>query len=102
MVPKRMDELLDGGSLFWVIKGQVRARERLLDVREIVDGEGRRACVLELDPEVIRVQPRNHRPFQGWRYLQPEKAPPDLADAPEGVEEMPDWMVAELKELGLL
>lgn len=102
MVPKRMDELLDGGSLYWVIKGQIRARERLLDVREIVDEEGRRACVLELDPEVVRVQPRNHRPFQGWRYLQPEKAPPDLADAPEGVEEMPDWMVAELKELGLL
>jgi hypothetical protein len=102
MMPRRREELLDGGSLYWIIKGQIRAREPLVDVREIVDGEGRRACVLELEPEPIRVQPRNHRPFQGWRYLPAEKAPPDLDAADEGVAEMPEWMIAELKELGLL
>lgn len=102
MVPRRREELLDGGSLYWVIKGYVRARQPLLDVREIVDDEGRRACVLEKAPTLIRVQPRAHRPFQGWRYLAPAHAPPDMSAAPEGVAEMPEWMVAELKELGLL
>jgi hypothetical protein len=102
MVPKRRAELLDGGSLYWVMGGQVRARQRLADLREIRDETGRRACVIELHPELIRVAPRAQRPFQGWRYLPPERAPRDLADEPDGVDEMPPWMVAELKALGLL
>lgn len=102
MVPKRKDEVLDGGSLYWVIKGQVRARQVIHDLREERDAEGRRCCVIEMLPELIRVSPRNHRPFQGWRYLAPERAPADLGSEPDGVADMPDWMVAELKELGLL
>lgn len=102
MVPKRREEVLDGGSLYWVIKGQIRARQVIHDLREERDSEGRRCCVIEMQPALIRVTPRNHRPFQGWRYLEPERAPGDLGDEPDGVEEMPDWMVAELKELGLL
>lgn len=102
MVPRRRDELLDGGSLYWVIRGYIRARQRLTGVDEELDSEGRRMCRLRLDPEVVRVEPRAQRAFQGWRYLQPADAPPDLADAPPGVEHMPAEMVAELRELGLL
>ncbi len=101
-MPRRREELLGAGSLYWVIRGYVRARQRLLDIREVTDGAGRAACLLELDPEIVAVQPRPHRPFQGWRYLEAAKAPPDMRDAPAGVAEMPDWMQAELKELGLL
>lgn len=101
-MPKRREELLVDGSLYWVIRGYLRARQRLVDIREIDDGEGRRACVLELDPEVVRVQRRAHRPFQGWRYLAAGDAPPDLRDGPETADEMPEWMTAELRELGLL
>lgn len=100
--PRRRDELLAGGSLYWVIRGQVRARQRLVDLREITGEDDRRACVLELDPEVVRVHPRAHRPFQGWRYLCVDDAPPDLDSLSGADGEMPEWMAAELKELGLL
>jgi len=102
MVPKRRDAVLDGGSLYWVIKGQVRARQVIHDLREERDEEGRRCCVIEMQPELIRVAPQAQRPFQGWRYLEPARAPADLSAAGDGVAEMPGWMVAELKELGLL
>lgn len=101
-MPKRRDELLDDGSLYWVIRGYVKARQRLLDIREVTDGEGRAAALLELDPEIVPVQPRPHRPFQGWRYLEPGKAPQDMRDAPDGAADMPEWMQAELRDLGLL
>ncbi len=102
MVPTRRDALLDGGSVYWVIRGEIRARQRLLDLRESTDEAGRRACVLELDPTLVKVVPRARRPFQGWRYLKPEDAPPDLAEHGDETAEMPEWMRAELRELGLL
>jgi len=70
MVPKRAAELLDGGSLYWVIKGQIAARQRLLEIRPFTDEQGVGQCHLVLDPEVVPVSPRRCRPFQGWRYLQ--------------------------------
>ena len=101
-MPRRRDELLDGGSLYWVIRGYLRARQRLVDIREIDDDAGRRACVLELDPQVVRVQARARRPFQGWRYLAAGDAPLDLRDGSETADDMPEWMASELRELGLL
>lgn len=101
MVPTRRDELLSGGSLYWVIKGQVAARQKLLDLRTFVDGEGVRRCGLVLDPPVIAVVPRPSRPFQGWRYLAAGDAPRDLASE-EGAGELPDEMRRELRDLGLL
>lgn len=102
MIPKRLDEILDGGSLFWVIKGQVSARQRLLDIRPFTDGEGVQRCHLVLEPTVIPVMPRPCRPFQGWRYLKAEEAPDDLGDRGGGVAEMPEELRRELRELGLL
>ncbi|NBJ10106.1 DUF1489 family protein [Microvirga arsenatis] len=102
MVPKRVDELLDGGSLFWVIKGQVAARQRLLDVRPFTDGDGIGRCRLLLEPKVIPVQPRPFRPFQGWRYLDPKDAPRDIDGNSGDLASMPEDMRRELAELGLL
>lgn len=103
MVPTRVEELLDGGSLYWVIRGDVAARQRLLDVRPFVDVDGVRRCALVLDPEVIPVRPRPARPFQGWRYLKASEAPRDLASvAGDGAAAMPEEMRRELRQLGLL
>lgn len=99
MVPKRMAELLDGGSLYWVIKGQVQARQRLLDIETFTDGEGIGRCRLILGPEVIETTFQPRRPFQGWRYLVEKDAPADLA---AGARELPHELRRELSELGLL
>ena len=100
MVPTRTEELLDGGSLYWVIKGEVACRQRLYGIRPFVDGDGIRRCHLVLEPVVHRVEPRPSRPFQGWRYLQPKDAPPDLAGGQAVV--LPDELRRELRSLGLL
>ena len=102
MTPRRRDELLDGGSIYWVIKGQVLARQRLLDIEAVVDAQGRADNHLILGEILVRTVPRAHRPFQGWRYLAPEDAPMDLAAITGGQSDIPAEMAAELHELGLL
>jgi hypothetical protein len=102
MVPKRIEELLDGGSLYWVIKGQVAARQPLLDIQTFTGGDGISRCNLVLGPEVIETAPQPKRPFQGWRYLKPEDAPRDLGALGDDIEAMPDDLRRELLELGLL
>lgn len=102
MVPKRVAELLDGGSIYWVIKGQIASRQEIVDIRPFVDGEGVSRCHLILKREVVPVAPRRMRPFQGWRYLPAHEAPPDLTGGLAEVGEMPDAMRKELRELGLL
>lgn len=94
--PKRFAELVQGGSLYWVIKGQVLLRQTILRVDTL--SEGQQPCRIELDPELIAVAPQPRRPFQGWRYLDPKDAPPDLSTA-EG-EQMPEALAKELRELG--
>ena len=101
MMPKRGEELLDGGSLYWIIKGGVQCRQRLLAIRPFTDGEGIGRCRLVIDPELVPTVWQPRRPFQGWRYLKPEDAPADLAAA-EGAGEMPVALRKELAELGLL
>jgi hypothetical protein len=102
MVPKRVAELLDGGSIYWVIKGQIASRQEILDVRPFTDATGVSRCNLVLEPTVIPVAPRRLRPFQGWRYLPAHEAPPDLRGGLVEVAEMPDAMRKELRDLGLL
>lgn len=112
--PKRAEALLDGGSLYWVIRGAIRVRQRLVGIE--VDaasgrngddtGAPRRACRLVLDPALVLTVPRAHRAFQGWRYLRAEDAPRDAREG-EDLEtdtaaELPAAMVAELARLGLL
>lgn len=98
--PKRAAELLDGGSLYWVIGGQVRARQSLLALRPVPDDEGKTRCALVLDPDLIETEALPFRAFQGWRYLDPPRAPADVSGAPDG--ELPAGMARELRALGVL
>jgi hypothetical protein len=102
MVPKRAVELLAGGSLYWVIRGEVLCRQRLIAVRPFVDRAGTGRCRLVLEPKVVLVEPRPHRAFQGWRYLAAKDAPRDLDRAAPGAARMPEALRRELSELGLL
>ena len=102
MVPKRVDELLDGGSIYWVIRGEILCRERILDIRPFVDKDGVGRCRLVLDPKCVPVRPRPYRAFQGWRYLKPADAPRDLDRAAPGARDMPEDLRRELRNLGLL
>jgi hypothetical protein len=101
MSPKRRDELLDGGSLYWVIKGKFQVRQKIIDLRDYQDDTGAKQCDIVLEPRLVTVKPRPRRPFQGWRYLAGEDAPRDTGagdDAPG----LPDAMADELRKLGLL
>jgi hypothetical protein len=102
MMPKRRDEILDGGSLYWVIKGLIQVRQPILDITPEVDAEGRGFARLHLAPELVRVAPRGHRPFQGWRYLEAADAPADLDQSGAEGEGLPAEMQAELRSLGIL
>ena len=101
MWPKRADELLDGGSIYWVIKGVVLARQKVLDLAEVDRGDGIRRCALVLDPELVRTAAVPRKPFQGWRYLSPEDAPPDLGARAAGEAELPPGLMAALAEIGV-
>jgi hypothetical protein len=97
--PRRAPEVLAGGSIYWVIRGQIRVRQRVIGLRGKRDDTGRRYCLIEVDAELVPTLPRACRPFQGWRYLPPEDAPPDrLVSAAAGC----DRMLAELRALGLI
>lgn len=102
MVPSRSAEILDGGSLYWVIRGSVQCRQRIVAVRPFTDGEGIGRCHLVLDTEVCRTAWQPRRPFQGWRYLPANDAPADLGGGAEGIASMPVKLRRELAELGLL
>ena len=102
MTPARATELLDGGSLYWVIHGMLAARQRLVALRPFRDGSGVGRCALVLDPKVVAVEPRPARPFQGWRYLAASDAPPDLPDGAGEGADLPEALRRELVALGLL
>jgi hypothetical protein len=101
--PRRATEILNGGSLYWVIKGKVSARQRIERLDEVETGEGPPRCGIVLDAKVVRVVPRPYRAFQGWRYLEEDKAPQDLYEAAGDIDaDMPHEMQAELRRLGIL
>ena len=102
MVPKRAAELVAGGSLFWVIKGHIAARQTLLDIRPFTGDDGISRCDLVLDQAIVPVAGRDCRPFQGWRYLADADAPKDIAHLAGGMNELPEDMRRELQSLGLL
>lgn len=101
MAPKRADEVLSGGSLYWVVKGALQARQQIVGIEPFIDDAGIGRVHLCLAPDVIAVRPRPCRPFQGWRYLMPSDAPADF-DATAFDEAMPPSMRRDLMELGLL
>lgn len=103
MFPKREDELLDGGSMFWVIKRMVAVRQSIIALHRETDSDGRKYCIIELAPEHVLVSPQRKRPFQGWRYLKAEDAPNDLSSTEGYIDpDMPAEMRAELSRIGLI
>lgn len=109
--PRRAAEIIEGGSLYWVVAGRILCRNRILAFEEI-EGEAarnqrgrnahKRQCVIHLAAGPVPVMPVRHRPFQGWRYLEAEAAPPDLPQGETAAADLPPELVAELRELGLL
>jgi len=100
MWPRREAELLDGGSLYWVIKGVILVRQRIVKLDDVDRGDGIRRCGIVLDPELHRTESAPRRPFQGWRYLEDKAAPSDL---PRGRanDDLPPALMAALAEIGV-
>ena len=100
--PRRRDEVLDGGSLYWVIKGFVLVRQRVLDLRPDAKDDGTACCGIVLDKELVATRAHPRRAFQGWRYLEVADAPKDAGVVDAAVEDMPRGMRDELRELRLI
>lgn len=101
MWPKRAEALLAGGSLYWVFRGTVLARQRILRLDPVIGEDGVRRCGIVLEPDIVRTAPQPRSAFQGWRYLKPQDAPADLAPARPGDDALPPELDAALAELGL-
>lgn len=104
MMPKRAEELLDGGSIYWVVGGLLCARQKLLDIHPTAAADGTQHTALILDPELVAVETRRMKPFQGWRYLPVADAPADLGQGTQanGAEDLPEALRRELQLLCLL
>ena len=100
MVPRRLDELLNGGSLYWVIKANIQCRQKLLDIRPFTDAAGIKQCHLVIEPKLQLTSWQPCRAFQGWRYLTQADAPQDVNNDP--LYNLPEALRQELAELGLL
>ncbi len=101
MWPKRADEVLAGGSLFWVIRGVILCRQRILRLDPVEGADGVRRCGIMMAPELIRTAPVPRRPFQGWRYLDAEDAPRDLPAGRVSDSALPEEMALALAAIGL-
>lgn len=101
MMPKRLNELLDAGSLYWVIKRKIQARQVILDIEQFTDPAGIRRCNIMLERDLILTRPQPRRPFQGWRYLKGADTPADMEVGCEADDELPEALKAELTDLGL-
>jgi len=100
MFPKQVEALLEGGSIYWVIKGLIQCRNELVALEETKTRDGRRACSILMQPKLIAVVPTPKRPFQGWRYLKAEDAPADLSEL-GGANDLPPELRAKLANLGV-
>lgn len=101
--PKRAGELLEGGSVYWIVKNIIQARQPIVDIDTIKDPDGQTCCQILLDPKIIRVSPVAQRAVQGWRYLEKQKAPQDLGILRVSDDsEPPADMARELRAMGLL
>ena len=97
-MPKRAEELV-GGSLYWVIKHRLIARNRILGFA-VRESDGR--TIIRLDPALIRVRAWPKRAHQGWRYLTAADAPPDLDGEPDGLDALPPALLGKLAGLALV
>ena len=101
MWPRREAELLNGGSIYWVIKGVIQARQTVLRLDEVIGEDGIRRCGIVMDPEIIRTQAATRRPFQGWRYLEPLDSPADLTKGAKTPSDIPPELMTALAEIGV-
>ncbi len=99
MTPKQTNALIEGGSLYWVIKGMILVRNRIVGVETLTDRSGRAYCEIDLDPEAALVEPTPRKAFQGWRYLKAAEAPRDLAGGLSG--DVPVKLAQQLREAGV-
>ena len=103
--PTRANDILNGGSVYWIIKRQICARQEVIDIQTLLDDNGKKFCLILMNPQIILTAPVAHKHIQGWRYLPPEKAPADLRAFDPNVADIDDIdpkMAAELAESGLL
>jgi hypothetical protein len=100
--PRRREQLLDGGSLYWVIKGFIVVRQRILDLKPDTKDDGTPCCAIVYDEALVATRPQARRAFQGWRYLLPEDAPADLRVVRDDDGDMPIAMRVDLRELRLI
>ena len=96
--PKRADELI-GGSIYWIVKHRIAARQTILGFAE---REQDRRTVIRLDPELVPVRALPRRAHQGWRYLAAEDAPLDLSSDETGLADLPPELSARLAVLALI
>jgi len=101
-MPKRAAELLDGGSLYWVISGQIRCRQSIVELRQLDGDEKGPKCAIVMAPELVETRLQAHRPFQGWRYLPVDDAPADLKVGESNHDDLPPSLASELRTLGLI
>ena len=102
MWPKRSAELLKGGSIYWVIKGIILCRQKVLRLDEIFGVDGIRRCAIVIEPQLIQVAATPKRAFQGWRYLPTADSPPDLSRPRASDDDLPPELQAELANIGIL
>lgn len=101
-MPRQAADVLDGGSLYWVVRGRIACRNPIVALEEIEGDDGKRRCAIVMAAGPVQVIPRRHRPFQGWRYFAADAAPPDLEKLNGNAGDLPAEMAADLQELGLL
>ena len=101
-IPKKVNDLIDGGSIYWVIKRYIRVRQNILGIERRENDEGRAFCAIKIDPVLKQVVARRQKAFQGWRYLKPEDKPVDLQISNHKAKNMPSEMIDELRDLGLI
>ena len=101
MWPRRADEILEGGSLYWVIRGLICVRQRIEAFRPVTGADGIGRCAIVLSPALVRVHPRRRGAFQGWRYLKPDDAPRDLSAAEHAEDALPPGLQEALAEFGV-
>lgn len=103
-MPQRANDLINGGSVYWIIKRFISARQEIIDIKQDIDEEGKKFCRITMKPNIMLVEPTPHKHIQGWRYLAPDKAPADLRpydpSAPDGA--IPPRMASDLAAAGLL